>query len=76
MSRGIIGNIIWSLAGIGFIAVTLLSVKNGGVQLRPDRIDRSTDPLGFWAAIIILGIIGLFGFLSGAFGLISQFTDR
>jgi hypothetical protein len=62
------------VGGLAFAAGAVISIVKGAVQFKSGyQLRRAYDPLGFWAAVIILGGTGLFFFVSPAIRLFQYF---
>jgi hypothetical protein len=64
------------VGGLAFTAGAAISITKGAVQFKSGyQLQRARDPLGFWAAVIILGGTGLFFFISPATRLYQYFFE-
>jgi hypothetical protein len=64
------------LGGLAFLAGAVISIKNGAIQFKSGyQLQRNTDPLGFWALVIILAGGGLFFFINVTFQLYHFFES-
>ena len=60
-SSAVIAQILPILVGGGFIAGAVHAAVKGAVPLKAGgAINKGTDPLGFWGAIIGITVIGLY----------------
>ena len=60
-SSTVIARILSILVGGGFIAAAVHAAVKGAMPLKAGgAINKGTDPLGFWGAIIGMTVIGLF----------------